>query len=38
MKLMTNTFDLWVFVRGDPNRYLLLHTSQEKADRRRRWC
>jgi len=34
MKLRTNAFDLWVFQR-DPNavRYLLLYTSQEKADK-----
>lgn len=34
MKLRTNLFDLWVF-RRDPDepRYLILHTSQEKADK-----
>lgn len=35
MKLTTNVFDLWVFTRdahGTP-RYLLLHTSQAKADK-----
>lgn len=33
MKLRTDIFDLWVF-RRDPDavRYLLFHTSQEKAD------
>ena len=34
MELRTNVFDLWPFVRTDDGpRYLLLHTSQEKADR-----
>lgn len=34
MNLRTNTFDLWVFHRRpDEPRYLLLHTSREKADR-----
>ena len=34
MKLLTNAFDLWVFTRaGNEPSYLLLHTSQEKADR-----
>jgi len=34
MQLRTNAFDLWVF-RRDPDepRYLILRTSQEKADR-----
>lgn len=34
MKLRTNVFDLWVF-RHDPDepRYLILHTSQQKADK-----
>lgn len=34
MKIRTNTFDLWVFHRheGVP-KYLLLHTSQEKANK-----
>jgi ADP-ribose pyrophosphatase YjhB (NUDIX family) len=34
MKLRTDVFDLWVF-RRDPDepRYLILHTSQEKADK-----
>ncbi len=34
MKLRTNAFDLWVF-RRDPDqpRYLMFHTSQEKADK-----
>jgi len=34
MELRTNVFDLWVF-RRDPDvpRYLILHTSQEKADK-----
>ena len=34
MKLRTNAFDLWVF-RRDPDepRYLILRTSQEKADK-----
>ena len=34
MELLTNAFDVWVFDRGasDPT-YLLLRTSQEKADR-----
>jgi hypothetical protein len=33
VKLRTDIFDLWVF-RRDPDavRYLLFHTSQEKAD------
>jgi ADP-ribose pyrophosphatase YjhB (NUDIX family) len=32
--LRTDTLDLWVFTkRGREPRYLLLHTSQEKADR-----
>jgi dATP pyrophosphohydrolase len=34
MRLDSNVFDLWVFCRASPEpRYLLLHTSQEKADR-----
>jgi hypothetical protein len=34
LELRTDTLDLWVFVRAnDGPRYLLLHTSQEKADR-----
>ncbi|RPI28384.1 MAG: hypothetical protein EHM61_05375 [Acidobacteria bacterium] len=34
MKLRTDTFDLWIFSRQpDEPRYLLFHTSQEKADR-----
>jgi hypothetical protein len=34
MRLLTNVFDMWVFTRaGAEPRYLLLHTSQEKADR-----
>lgn len=34
MKLMTNVFDLWVFCREESiSRYLMLHTSQEKADK-----
>jgi len=34
MKLRTNVVDVWVFhlANGEP-RYLLLHTSQEKADK-----
>ena len=33
MNLNTNVFDLWVFYVGpDGLRFLLLHTSQEKAD------
>jgi len=34
MQFRTNAFDIWVF-RRDPDavRYLVLHTSQEKADR-----
>jgi hypothetical protein len=34
VQFRTNAFDIWVF-RRDPDavRYLLLHTSQEKADR-----
>lgn len=34
MKILTNAFDMWIFTRaGAEPRYLLLHTSQEKADR-----
>ncbi len=34
MRLRTNAFDLWVFRRDpDQTRYLILHTSQEKADK-----
>lgn len=34
MELRTDVIDVWVFRRGpDGVRYLLLHTSQEKADR-----
>ena len=34
MKLRTNLFDLWVFHREGPEpKYLLFHTSQEKADK-----
>ncbi|HLX50136.1 MAG TPA: hypothetical protein VKS82_17550 [Streptosporangiaceae bacterium] len=34
MKLLTNAFEMWVFTRaGAEPQYLLLHTSQEKADR-----
>src|ERR671935_457704 len=34
VELRTDTLDLWVFVRAEEgSRYLLLHTSQEKADR-----
>ena len=34
MELLTNAFDLWVFTRvSEEPAYLLLHTSQEKADR-----
>jgi hypothetical protein len=34
MHLRTNTFDLWIFHKRDSEpRYLLFHTSQEKADR-----
>lgn len=34
MELRTDPLDLWAFSRGpDGVRYLLLHTSQEKADR-----
>ena len=34
MKLRANAFDVWVFERsGSEVRYLLLHTSQEKADK-----
>lgn len=34
MELRTDTFDLWFFHRGgDEPRYLLVQTSQEKADR-----
>lgn len=34
MELRTDVFDLWVFCRDEGGaRYLLLHTSQEKADR-----
>ncbi|HEY0683768.1 MAG TPA: NUDIX domain-containing protein [Steroidobacter sp.] len=34
MELRTDPMDLWAFSRGpDGVRYLLLHTSQEKADR-----
>jgi 8-oxo-dGTP pyrophosphatase MutT (NUDIX family) len=34
MELRTDVLDLWVFARGpDGVRYLLLQTSQEKADR-----
>jgi ADP-ribose pyrophosphatase YjhB (NUDIX family) len=34
MKLSANVFDVWVFRRtSDGSRYLLLHTSQVKADR-----
>jgi hypothetical protein len=34
MELLTNAFDLWVFTRTDAQpTYLLLRTSQEKADR-----
>lgn len=34
MELRTDTLDLWVFVRAKEGpRYLLLHTSEEKADR-----
>jgi hypothetical protein len=34
MKLNTNTFDLWVYHKKDGiPKYLLLHTSQEKADK-----
>jgi len=34
MELLTNAFDLWVFTRsGKEPTYLLLRTSQEKADR-----
>lgn len=33
MKLQTDAIDVWAFSRhGDGVRYLLLHTSQEKAD------
>lgn len=34
MDLRANTFDLWIFHRAeDEPRYLLFHTSREKADR-----
>ena len=34
MKLQSNVFDVWVFRRTPPKvEYLLLHTSQHKADR-----
>jgi hypothetical protein len=34
MELLTNAFDLWVFTRsGTESAYLLLRTSQQKADR-----
>lgn len=34
MRLDTDVFDLWVFCRASPEpRYLLLHTSQEKAEK-----
>ena len=34
MKLRTNAVDVWVFhKRDDQPKYLLLHTSQEKADK-----
>src|SRR5512135_880284 len=34
MQLRTNAFDLWVFRRDrDQPRYLIFHTSQEKADK-----
>jgi NUDIX domain len=34
MELLTNVFDLWIFTRrGTEPTYLLLRTSQEKADR-----
>ena len=34
MELRTNVVDLWVFHRADSEpKYLLLHTSQEKADK-----
>ena len=34
MQLGTNGFDIWVFSKqSDINKYLLLHTSQEKADK-----
>ena len=34
MQFRTNAFDIWAFRRdADAVRYLLLHTSQEKADR-----
>jgi len=34
MKLLTNVFDLWVFTRrGKEPTYLLLRTSEEKANR-----
>ncbi len=34
MKLNTDTFDLWVYYKKDGiPKYLLLHTSQEKADK-----
>jgi hypothetical protein len=34
MELLTNVFDLWIFTRaGSEPRYLLLRTSQQKADR-----
>lgn len=33
MKLTADNFDLWVFRRTPEIEYLLLHTSQDKADR-----
>lgn len=34
MQLRTNTFDLWIFHKRESEpRYLLFHSSQEKADR-----
>jgi hypothetical protein len=34
MKLRTNIFDLWVFCKHNNQiKYLILHTSQEKADK-----
>jgi len=34
MNLRSDAIDVWAFTRGDDGvRYLLLHTSQEKADR-----
>ncbi len=34
MELQANAFDLWVFERSGPEaKYLLLHSSQEKADK-----